>query len=120
VGAVKGPEAHRFSARRLVVSSTGSSLGLKLSGEIDAANVELVEHALEQRRGLGASLHVDLSELVFCDVSGIRALVSFAQALEGEQRLLLHAMPAQIEKVMNVLGWSELPGLEFCVCDRSA
>jgi anti-anti-sigma regulatory factor len=115
-----GASAHRFAARNLAVSHTASPPGLKLAGEIDVTNVVEVEQALEVHRPLGASLHIDLSELLFCDVSGIRAIVSFAETLPGDRRLLLHGLPAQIEKVMNVVGWSEMAGLEFCTCGRRA
>jgi len=99
------------------VVTTVSPVGLKLTGEIDATNAHLVERALREHARAGGPLHLDLSELSFCDVAGIRALVSYAQPLEGDRKLILHGMPAQIEKVMNVMGWSELPGLEFCGCE---
>ncbi len=99
------------------VVTTVSPAGLKLTGEIDAGNAHLVERALLEHAPGGGSLHVDLTELSFCDVAGIRALVSCAQTPEGNRRLILHGVPAQIERVMNVMGWAELPGLEFCACD---
>ncbi len=98
------------------VVATLSPVGLKLTGEIDATNAHLVERALREHAHVAEPLHVDLSELSFCDVAGIRALVSYAQPLDGDRRLVLHGMPVQIEKVMNVMGWAELPGLEFCTC----
>ena len=99
------------------VVTTVSPLGLKLTGEIDATSAHLVERALHEHAPAIGLLHVDLSGLSFCDVAGIRALVSYAQELDGDRRLALHGMPAQIEKVMNVMGWAELPGLEFCACE---
>src|SRR5579864_7158485 len=99
------------------VVTTVSPVGLKLTGEIDATNAHLVELALLQQAPRTGSVHLDVTGLSFCDVAGIRALLSCARRLEGDRRLVLHGMPAQLEKVMNVMGWSELPGLEFCACD---
>lgn len=100
------------------VTRTAAPDGLRLTGEIDASNAHLVRDALAEfgaRRG--GSLHIDLSELLFCDVSGIRAIVSYAESLGHDRRLVLHGLPVQIEKVMNAVGWSELAGLEFCGCE---
>ena len=101
----------------VLVTRTAAPAGLRLSGEIDASNVHLVRDALAEFGARGGSLHVDLSELLFCDVSGIRAIVSYAESRDHDRRLVLHGLPAQIEKVMNVVGWSELAGLEFCGCE---
>jgi anti-anti-sigma factor len=102
---------------QVLVTRTASPDGVRLTGEIDASNVHLVKDALSEFGARGGCLHVDLSELLFCDVSGIRALVSYAESLDRDRRLVLHGLPAQIEKVMNAVGWSELAGLEFCGCE---
>jgi len=102
-----------YTGRQLAVTRTLAPAGLRFSGEIDAANVEIITDTLRSNQN-GGDLHVDLSGLLFCDVSGIRALVAHAEALEGKHRLVLHGLPEPIEKVLNVVGWSELPGLAFC------
>ena len=56
-------------------------------------------------------LHIDLSYLEFCDVSGIRALVAAAESVSGRRRLVLHGLPPQLRTVMTVVGWTDLPGL---------
>ena len=112
-----GRGAYSHAPRTLAVERTEQPRGLRLAGEVDVSNVALVEQALDENRSLDDSLHLDLTELLFCDVSGIRAIVSFAQGLERDRRVLLHGLPARIEKVMNLVGWSELAGLEFCSCD---
>ena len=107
-----------FTGRQLTVTPTAMPRGLKLRGEIDSSNVIEFVHSLAAFQGTGGhGVHLDLSDLLFCDVSGIRAMVSYAQGLDAEEKLLLHGMPEQIEKVINVLGWAELPGLEFCKCE---
>jgi anti-anti-sigma factor len=105
-----------YTGRQLAVTRTLAPAGLRFSGEIDATNVDVVTDTLAAHQN-GGDLHVDLSRLLFCDVSGIRALVAHAEALEGKHRLVLHGLPEPIEKVLNVVGWSELPGLAFCNCE---
>lgn len=104
-----------YSGRQLIVSRTEAPWGLRFAGEIDASNVDAVFEAL-RRDGAGGELHLDLSRLLFCDVSGIRALVTHAAHRDGARRLLLHGLPAEIERVLDVVGWSEMPGLAFCGC----
>lgn len=99
-----------------MVTRTEAPEGLRFAGEIDATNAADVDHALRSFQSTGP-LHLDLSTLLFCDVSGIRAMVTYAQSLDGDRRLRLHGLPDQIEKVLNVVGWGELPGLEFCNCE---
>jgi anti-anti-sigma factor len=101
------------------VVHTSSPVGLKLTGEIDASNVHLVRSALLEHRGDGP-LHLDLSAVTFCDVGGVRAIVSYAGSRDCDYKLFLHGVPAQMEKLMNVMGWAELTGLEFCGCDLTA
>ena len=56
-------------------------------------------------------LRVDLRDLEFCDVSGIRALVSAAKDLHQGRRLVLTGLPAQLRNVMTLVGWNDLPGM---------
>jgi anti-anti-sigma factor len=107
-----------YTARQLVVTRTQAPAGLRFAGEIDSSNVETVNDALASYSN-GADLHLDLSRLLFCDVSGIRALIAHAQGLDVEHRLVLHGLPEQIERVLEVVGWSELPGLTFCQCEMT-
>lgn len=99
--------------------------GLRFAGEIDTSNVGAVSDVLRTfgpggQGGQGGQLHLDLSLLLFCDISGIRALVAHAAQRDGARRLLLHGLPAQIERVLDVVGWSEMPGLAFCACEAGA
>ena len=62
-------------------------------------------------------IHVEVAGLIFCDISGIRAFVSAAEALPEGRRLLLHGMPAQLETVIKVVGWNRMPSLVVCKCE---
>jgi anti-anti-sigma regulatory factor len=63
-----------------------------------------------------ADLHVDVTALIFCDISGIRAFVAAAEALPEGRRMLLHGMRQQFETVIRVVGWNQLPTLVVCEC----
>ena len=102
-----------YADRLLVVTRTYAPSGLSFAGEIDLSN----SHAVAQSLGAmeGADVHLDLSGLSFCDISGIRSLVDAAESRQAG-RLLLHGLPKLLQTVMNVTGWSDLPNLEICNC----
>lgn len=102
-----------YCDKQLVVWRILQPSGLRLVGEIDASNVRQVEELLA---GLlnGESdydVHIDLSLIEFVDVSGIRAIVSAAEKADGRHRMILHGLPPLVSRVMEVVGWSDLPTL---------
>ena len=56
-------------------------------------------------------MEIDLRYLEFCDLSGIRALVSAARAIRPGRRLVLIGLPQPLRAVMKLVGWNDLPGL---------
>jgi anti-anti-sigma factor len=84
---------------------------LVVSGEIDAWNVEAVRDALAAALLELGDLHLDVSRLLFCDVSGIRAIAAAAAHLEPGRRLILHGLDPQLQKVFRVVGWGTMPSL---------
>jgi anti-anti-sigma regulatory factor len=107
---------HVYSDKQLVVAQTDSPAGISFSGEIDASNSHAVGSSIVAQMTPGKDLHVDVSQVIFCDISGIRAFVSVAEGLPEGRRLLLHGMPAPLETVMRVVGWNRLPALLVCEC----
>jgi anti-anti-sigma factor len=102
-----------YRDKQLVVWRAVKPSGLRLVGAIDAFNVgqveELLAGALNGERD--HDIHIDLSMIEFVDVSGIRAIVSAAMKADGHHRLILHGLPPQMSRVMESVGWSELPAL---------
>jgi anti-anti-sigma factor len=84
---------------------------LVISGEIDAWNVNGLRDALEAAVLSTGDVHLDVGRLLFCDVTGIRAIVAAAANLGEDRRLLLHGLDPQLQKVFHVIGWSEMPTL---------
>jgi anti-anti-sigma factor len=102
-----------YRDKQLVVWRVVKPSGLRLVGAIDAFNVGHVEELLAGafNRESDCDVHVDLSLIEFVDVSGIRAIVAAAMRADGHHRLILHGLPPQMRRVMEAVGWSELPAL---------
>lgn len=107
-----------YADKQLVVTHTTCPVGIKFAGEIDASNSDSVGRAMAAATSGEGDLHVDVCDLQFCDISGIRAFVSSAEAMPEGRRLLLHGMPALLETVIKVVGWNRLPSLVVCECGR--
>lgn len=111
--AIKG--GHIYADKQLVVTRTLEPYGLRFSGEIDITNSNAIPLSLSMAFVRNGDMHIDVSGLIFCDISGIRSFVETAEAMEGG-RMLLHGLPAPLQKVMNVTGWSDMESLVLCHC----
>ena len=104
-----------YTDKHLVVTRTLEPVGLRFAGEIDINNSHAVAKSLGMAFSDADDVHLDLSGLSFCDISGIRSLVDTAETrLTG--RLLLHGLPDLLQTVMKVTGWSEMRNLYICNC----
>ena len=97
--------------KQLVITSTEAPAGLSACGAIDVFNVDAFAQVLAASLAGGGDLNIDLHRLEFCDVSGIRALVSAARGVDDGRRLIVRGLPAGLRSVMTLVGWSDLPGL---------
>jgi len=111
--AIKGGRI--YADKQLVVTRTLEPYGLCFSGEIDITNSDAVPRSLSLAFVRDGNMHLDVSGLIFCDISGIRSFVDAAEAMDGG-RLLLHGLPSLLQKVMKVTGWSDMEGLVICHC----
>ena len=106
-----------YADKQLVVARTTMPDGLSFTGEIDASNSHAIGLAIASSQAPNRDVHVDVANLSFIDISGIRAFVAAAEAMPEGRRLLLHGMPAQLETVITVVGWNRIPALVVCKCD---
>ena len=113
-----GAESPRevYADKLLVVLRTYVPPGIRFTGEIDASNSHSVGTSIAAAIGPDRDVHVDVRNLLFCDISGIRELVSTAESMKPGRRLLLHGMPDRLETVIRVVGWNRLPTLVVCEC----
>ncbi len=83
--------------------------GLAVAGEIDASRHRALEQALAAVGDGQQELHLDLTGLRFIDFGALRLLADFAT----ERTLVLDQVPAQLRTVMEIVGWTGLPGLRI-------
>jgi anti-anti-sigma factor len=108
-----------YADKRLIVTRTRAPYGLRFTGEIDVTNSHAVDESLRASVTLqDQDLHLDVSGLIFCDISGIRSFVDLAEKREAG-RLMLHGMPELLQTVLRVTGWADLPTLVICDCRRN-
>ena len=105
-----------YTDKQLVIRHTIPANGLTFAGALDIHNADSVASTLSAQMERHGDLHIDLSHVEFCDVSGIRALVSAVQGSDGHRRLVVHGLPPLLQRVMTLVGWGQLPGLELCEC----
>jgi len=103
----------------LQILPTVDPLGLALVGDVDRSNVAAVAQALARMREHAGDVHLDLSGLLFCDLGGLQGIVRASQALEAGRRLVLHGIPHQLERALEIVDWAPLPNLAI-VGDSSA
>lgn len=108
-----------YQDKQLMVTQTARPVGLRFLGAVDASNVAAVASLLDStlRADSAGDVHVDVTGLEFSDVSGIRALVASAERADGTRKLVLHGLPALMTRVMDVVGWTELPALTISAAE---
>jgi anti-anti-sigma factor len=108
-----------YADKQLVISRTDGPAGLSACGAIDVFNVDAFAQILAASLEKEGDLSLDLRSLEFCDVSGIRALVSVASGVNDGRRLVVHGLPAQLRNVLTLVGWSDVPGLVIHDADKT-
>ena len=99
----------------LRITRANGGLGLIIAGEIDESSYPRL------MRGLGAlnargDVHIDLAGVSFCDLAGLRAIVTAAEPETGRSapgHLTLHAVPDRLRRILEILGWDDMPGVGF-------
>jgi ABC-type transporter Mla MlaB component len=100
-----------YSDPILQIVPTVDPPGLALVGDVDRSNVAAVARALGGMRQQAGDVHLDLSGLLFCDLGGLQAIVRAAHALNEGRRLVLHGIPRQLERALEIVDWAPLPAL---------
>jgi anti-anti-sigma regulatory factor len=98
--------------------------GLILAGEIDESSYPVLVRSLAAL-GPGRDVHVDLGGVAYCDLAGLRAIICAggpggrapgdglgAAGLRGG-RVVLHAVPGRLRRILQILGWDAMPGVGF-------
>jgi len=97
----------------LKITATSHPPGLTLAGEIEESTYRALVDALEgaaSRTG-HEDIHLDLSKVEFCDAAGMHAMVRLTHRMAWGCRVVLHAPPAPVTTMLNIVGWADLPQL---------
>lgn len=102
-----------FLGHPLRIEPLRGQCGLRLSGDVDMRSVGALAEAVEEllARETDGDLVLDLSELSFMDVAGLRLLVSTAQRLEPGRTLTVLRLAPHLRRILALVNWDKTPGL---------
>lgn len=85
------------------VSERGTSLLLRIGGELDAASCQSIEPAVFAALASTRSVLIDLAEVSFCDATGVAMFIAAHQkaTLEGAALAIYH-VPRHIRRLFEV------------------
>jgi STAS domain len=91
-------------------------LHLVLAGEIDVSSVPALAAALPDAADAAGVLHVDLADVYFCDLAALRVIIGLDLSSDPPgprpvRPVVLHRLPAALEKILRIIGWDTAPGL---------
>jgi anti-anti-sigma factor len=110
-GAAARPDDVVAQTGTLVIERSESPRTLHLRGEIDVSNSDAIATAVIDALSDSGDVRVDFAQVLFCDLSGLRALVRAAQSVAAGQRITVTALPEHLLRALRLVGWSQLPGL---------
>lgn len=97
--------------RIALISGPGPGPRYALAGEIDEFSVSGLARELGQIAASLDEIHLDLGDLIFADLAGLRVIVRLAA--DGQRRVVLHRVPPHLRAILGIVGWDTAPGLEL-------
>jgi len=100
----------------LRVSFTHPPARLHVAGVVDESTFAMFRRALVKAAMAGdRDLCVDLAGVEFCDLAGLRSIISLAEPsgtghAAVEQVTIAH-LPDHLTEIMHILGWDTTPGV---------
>lgn len=100
----------------LRITVTTQPMSLRLDGVIDESTFGILTRALTRARRSGDfPILVDLAGVEFCDVAGLRAIISLADGRDAgcpaARKITLVHLPSYLATLLGILGWDAAPGL---------
>jgi anti-sigma B factor antagonist len=87
------------------VDASGSSVVCRAAGVLDIATVTALRDAVEPHIQPGRELVIDLSEVTFCDSTGLGAIVGlYRLATEVDASLILRSPTPRVSAVLAMTG----------------
>jgi ABC-type transporter Mla MlaB component len=78
---------------------------LRLTGALDSVDADVLAAVVDEQ--FGAHLELDLADLSFVDVAGIRALLG-----ANGRSVTITKASAPVRRLLGVLGWDDVPGID--------
>jgi anti-anti-sigma factor len=112
-GRQAGSQEGDVGSAGLVLEHTADPCGLRLGGNIDVSNSMVLAAALSAAAASMTEVTVDFRGVLFCDLSGLRALVQAAAQIDGGRRIRVVGLPDHLLRATRLAGWAAIPGLVF-------
>jgi len=99
---------------QLRITRLGDQPWLVVAGEIDEYSYKSLIRVLASVARDASEIHIDLADVEYCDVAGLRAFVVLAAAPCRDQagpRVVLHQVPSHLVNVLHILGWDATSSL---------
>jgi anti-anti-sigma factor len=112
--ATGAPRGRRVPLERLRIFRGRRDNHLSLVGDIDAVTLPRLNETLADVVAGGATdIEVDMSQVTFCDLGGMRAVVAVSRLLPAEGRICLRGLSEQLRRSFERTGWPELARIEM-------
>lgn len=85
---------------------------LHVDGEVDLSTADQLRTALERALSTNPNVAIDMAGVTFVDACGLRVVLQVAASRNGSGPLLL-VNAARIERILDLVGLSELPSIEI-------
>jgi anti-anti-sigma regulatory factor len=100
--------------RRLRIVPDYRPRGLRIVGTVDVLTVGALTTNLQLAANWPVpEIQLDVTELEFIDVAGVRAIVQAASGLAPGRYLVVKGLAAGLRRVFELVGWDRTPGLRF-------
>ncbi|MCG5212576.1 STAS domain-containing protein [Streptosporangium sp. KLBMP 9127] len=103
-----------FDGALLRIRVTAEPPGLRVEGEVDLNNLAAFTESLtEAVKRMPGDVHLDLAELSFIDLAGLRVIADTATALCDGRNLVLAPVAPHVHHLIKMIGWDATPGLRL-------
>jgi anti-anti-sigma factor len=95
---------------------------VRVRGELDMSTSPQLDQILRREVGAGKRVVVDLSQIAFIDSTGLNALIGALRASDtnGGALMVSSSLPAQVRRVFEITGLSNVLPIAAEATDRSA
>ncbi|MEU7096884.1 MEDS domain-containing protein [Streptomyces longwoodensis] len=105
---------------RLVPAFRSGHHALRVIGTVDHQGTATLAAALETLLGRPGDLYVDMGELEFIDLAGVRALAHAADRMAAGRRLHVVNLAPLMAQVVRLVGFDEIPALSVDTAEATA